>query len=84
MACGNLRVLSGNGAVDIGSGKIEADELVGIDPHAHGALRGEQLGATDTFDTAQFAKDISVEVIAQRHLIHRAIGGGERYEHQEA
>ncbi len=38
LACGDLRILRGDCAVDIASRKVEANKLVGIDPDAHGAL----------------------------------------------
>src|SRR3546814_5668151 len=36
-------VLPADGGIDLGRAEVEAHQLVGVDPDAHGARRGEQL-----------------------------------------
>ncbi|MDT4810370.1 hypothetical protein FQZ97_432790 [compost metagenome] len=65
-AGGHLHVLPGDGAAHVIDGEAIADQLLRIDPHAHGGFGREELQLADARDTAQLVVDIARSEITQR------------------
>ncbi len=82
----HLHVLRADGVVHVINGQAVANQLLRIDPHAHGRLGGEELQFADTGYPADFVVDTARRVVGQRRDIGVlvAIGVAQRIDQQEA
>ena len=80
----DLRVLIGNRLIDVCRGQVKADQLLRIDPDAHGPFGAIELGLAHAFDPLDFVHHVAGKVITERDLVQRAVMGRERHQHQKA
>ena len=75
----------GDRLIDVGRGEVETDQLLRVDPDAHGTLGAIQLGLADPVDALDFVHHVARKVIAEGDLIQRAGAvGSQGHQHQKA
>ena len=76
-------VLGLDGGRHIARGELEAVELVGIEPDAHGVLTAEDLDAAHARRPAQGIAEGGDHVVAKIEIVQAAVGGDQTDNHQE-
>jgi len=82
-ASGNLGVLRADRVVDVGRGQVETDQLLRVDPDAHGPFGAVQLRLAHAVQALEFVHYVAREVIAERYVIELAVTGGQGHQQQE-
>ena len=77
----NLRVLRGNRRRNIGKRQVVIFQLLRIDPHAHSALRTEQVDVAYAVNALHLGDDVALGII--QHVRHALRIGREHDDHQE-
>jgi hypothetical protein len=78
------RVLRFDRDLDIVRRQVQAEQLVGIEPHAHGALGREQPRPTDTGQAPDLGQDVARRHVAEADLVEAAVARRERDELEDS
>ncbi len=68
-ACRDLHVLRPHGSVDVIDGQPETDQLLWVDPDAHGSFCGKELQPADAVYPADLIVEVTRRIVGQRDCV---------------